>query len=137
MMRDSRPPTAAARPERPWPPARPGATLARGKEASVTTTDLNARIGGVLNRWPVAGLAVGVVRHGSLMRFHGHGIADIEAGTPVDQDTVFRIGSVTKTVTAIAVMQLWEQGLVDLDAPAGDYLTAYQLIPARPGFRPV
>jgi CubicO group peptidase (beta-lactamase class C family) len=40
------------------------------------------------------------------------------------QDTVFRIGSVTKTVTAIAVMQLWEQGLVDLDAPASDYLPA-------------
>ena len=35
----------------------------------------------------------------------------------MDEDTVFRIGSVTKTFTAVAVMQLWEQGLVDLDAP--------------------
>jgi CubicO group peptidase (beta-lactamase class C family) len=33
-------------------------------------------------------------------------------------------------------MQLWEQGLVDLDAPANDYLRAYRLIPAKPGFRP-
>ena len=41
-----------------------------------------------------------------------------------------------KTVTAIAVMQLAEQGLVDLDAPAGDYLRAYRLIPAKPGHQP-
>ncbi|WP_206061971.1 serine hydrolase [Nonomuraea basaltis] len=38
-------------------------------------------------------------------------------------------------VTAIAVMQLWEQGVIDLDAPAGDYLRAYRLTPARPGHR--
>ena len=106
------------------------------KTAAVDEPGLEARIGEVLNRWPVAGLAVGVVRDGSLAWFHGHGVADIEAGTPIDQDTVFRIGSVTKTITAIAVMQLQERGLVDLDAPARDYLRAYRLIPARPGFRP-
>jgi CubicO group peptidase (beta-lactamase class C family) len=104
--------------------------------ASIDEPELEARVAAVLNRWPVAGLAVGVVRGGSLVWFHGHGLADIESGTPVDQDTVFRIGSITKTLTAIAVMQLSEQGLVDLDAPASDYLRAYRLIPAKPGFRP-
>jgi len=44
---------------------------------------------------------------------------------------VFRIGSITKIFTAIAVLQLWEQGLVDLDAPANDYLRALWLIPAH------
>ena len=106
------------------------------KTTAIDELDLAARIGEVLNRWPVAGLAVGVVRHGSLARFHGHGVADVAAGAPIDQDTVFRIASVTKTITAIAVMQLQEQGLVDLDAPASNYLNAYRLIPARPGFRP-
>ncbi len=62
---------------------------------------------------------------------HGHGLADIASDTPVTEDTVFRIGSVTKTFTAIAVMQLWEQGLVDLDAPANAYLRAYRLLPAK------
>ena len=90
----------------------------------------------VLSSQPAAGLAVAVVRGGDLAWFHGHGVADIAAGTPVDEDTVFRIDSVTKTMTAIAVMQLAEQGLVDLDAPAGDYLRAFRLIPARAGFRP-
>jgi CubicO group peptidase (beta-lactamase class C family) len=104
--------------------------------ASIDEPSLKALVGEFLNRWPVAGLAVGVVRHGSLAWFHGHGAADIGAGTPVDQDTVFRIGSITKTMTAMAVMQLQEHGLVDLDAPAADYLRAYRLIPAKAGFRP-
>jgi CubicO group peptidase (beta-lactamase class C family) len=98
--------------------------------------ELKGRIDGILNRHPAVGLAVGVVRNGRLELFSGHGLADITATTPVTQDTVFRIGSITKTFTAIAVLQLWEQGLVDLDAPVNDYLRAYRLIPAKAGHRP-
>jgi CubicO group peptidase (beta-lactamase class C family) len=97
---------------------------------------MKARIAEVLNRHPAVGLAVGVVRDGRLDFFHGHGVADVASGTPITEDTIFRIGSLTKTFTAIAVMQLWEQGLVDLDAPANDYLRAYRLVPAKAGFRP-
>jgi CubicO group peptidase (beta-lactamase class C family) len=97
---------------------------------------MKARIREILSRWPAVGLAVGVVRNGRLKYFYGHGVADIASNTPITQDTVFRIASITKTFTAIAVMQLWEQGLVDLDAPANDYLRAYKLIPAKASFRP-
>jgi CubicO group peptidase (beta-lactamase class C family) len=96
---------------------------------------LKARVDGILNRWPAVGLAVGIVRDGRPESVHAHGLADIAANTPVTDDTVFRIGSITKTFTAVAVMQLWEQGLVDLDAPANDYLRAYRLVPARPEWR--
>jgi hypothetical protein len=48
---------------------------------------------------------------------------------------VFRIGSITKTFTAIAVLQLWEQGLVDLDAPANTYLRAFRIVSNEPGWR--
>ena len=104
---------------------------AGGADAAIT-----ARVREILNRRPAVGLAIGVVRDGRLDFFHGHGLADIASKTPITEDTAFRIGSITKTFTAIAVMQLWEQGLVDLDAPASDYLRAFRLIPARPGFRP-
>jgi CubicO group peptidase (beta-lactamase class C family) len=87
-------------------------------------------------RWPAVGLAVGVVRHGGVGLFQGLGVADLASGTPITEDTVFRIGSITKTVTAIAVMQLWERGLVDLDGPANDYLDSYKLVPAEAGWRP-
>ncbi|HET7280311.1 MAG TPA: serine hydrolase domain-containing protein [Dermatophilaceae bacterium] len=98
--------------------------------------ELQAKIGGILNRHPAVGLAVGIVRDGSLDLFRGHGFADLGSSTPITEDTVFRIGSLTKCFTAIAVMQLHEQGLVDLDAPANDYLSAYKLIPARATHRP-
>jgi CubicO group peptidase (beta-lactamase class C family) len=98
--------------------------------------EMKARVGEILNRHPAVGLAVGVVQGGSLAFFCGHGMADIASGTPVTEDTVFRIGSVTKTFTAIAVMQLWEQGLLDLDYPASDYLRAYKLVPAKATYRP-
>jgi CubicO group peptidase (beta-lactamase class C family) len=102
----------------------------------IDEADLTARVAGVLGRWPSAGLAVGVVREGSLAWFLGHGVADVRSKAPITEDTVFRIGSLTKTFTAIAVMQLWEQGLVDLDAPANDYLRSFQLVPAKASFRP-
>ena len=96
---------------------------------------LTARVRGILNRHPAVGLAVGVVRNGRLEFFYGHGLADIASNARVSEDTVFRIGSITKTFTAIAVLQLWEQGLVDLDVPANDYLRAYRLVPANAAHR--
>jgi CubicO group peptidase (beta-lactamase class C family) len=98
--------------------------------------DLQAKVTRVLDRWPSAGLAVGVIREGSLEWFLGHGVADLETEEPVTKETVFRVGSISKTVTAIAVMQLWEQGLVDLDAPANDFLRAFRLVPAKASYRP-
>ena len=110
----------------------------RGRLAGgvVDASEMTARVNKTLNIWPTVGLAVGVVRDGRLGFFHGHGLADIASNTPVTEDTVFRIASLTKTFTAIAVMQLWEQGLIDLDAPANDYLRAYKLMPAKASFRP-
>lgn len=101
-----------------------------------SAVDLDARIDEILARHPSVGLALGVVRDGRLAFFRGHGLADIASRTPITEDTVFRIGSVTKTMTAIAVMQLWEQGRVDLDAPANRYLRAFRLIPVQQGWRP-
>ena len=102
----------------------------------VDQSEMRARVGEILNRWPAVGLAVGVVRNGSLEFFRGHGVADITSNTPITEETVFRVGSITKTFTAIAVMQLWEQGRLDLDAPVSDYLRAYRLIPAKASFGP-
>jgi CubicO group peptidase (beta-lactamase class C family) len=104
---------AATGPERARPrPVREPAAPPRWDDAA-----LRARIDAVLNRHPAVGLAVGIVRDGSLQLFDGRGFADIASGVPIGEDTVFRIGSVTKVVTAITVMQLREEGLVDLDAP--------------------
>src|SRR5512133_4003942 len=107
-----------------------------GRMVDIDGPQLGARVDEILNRWPAVGLAVGVVRDGRLESFRAHGLADIASNTPITEDTVFRIGSITKTFTAVAVMQLCEQGLVDLDAPANEYLRAFRLVPAKARFRP-
>jgi CubicO group peptidase (beta-lactamase class C family) len=98
--------------------------------------DLGGQTARILNRWPAVGLALGVVRGGSLTSFSAHGVADIATRSAITEDTVFRIASISKTFTAIAVLQLWERGLVDLDAPASEYLRAYDLEPVDPSWRP-
>jgi CubicO group peptidase (beta-lactamase class C family) len=71
----------------------------------------------------IAGAAISVVRDGEMLFAKGYGYADLENGIPVDPDqTVFLIGSVTKLFTWTAVMQLVEQGKLDLDADINTYL---------------
>lgn len=106
------------------------------RSTPVSPATLTPRITAILNRHPAVGLAVAVVRNGSLELFEAHGFANIESRTPIAEDTVFRIASITKTFTAVAVMQLWERGLIDLDRPANDYLRAYRLAPRKASFRP-
>jgi CubicO group peptidase (beta-lactamase class C family) len=55
-----------------------------------------------------------------------HGLASRRKGTPIGADTVFRIASMTKLVTSIAVMMLVDDGKVDLDAPLSRYLPKYR-----------
>ena len=66
---------------------------------TTTSADLQQTVIEVANRWPSAGLAVAVVRDGTLDAFIGHGVADVDSKTPITVDTVFRIGSITKTFT--------------------------------------
>ncbi|HEX6033447.1 MAG TPA: serine hydrolase domain-containing protein [Anaerolineales bacterium] len=76
-----------------------------------------------MEEYHIAGAAVSVVKDGKLFFAKGYGYADIEKGIPVDpEQTIFRIGSVGKTLTWTAVMQLVEQGKLDLDADINTYL---------------
>jgi CubicO group peptidase (beta-lactamase class C family) len=76
-----------------------------------------------MDEYHVAGAAVSVVKDGQLFFAKGYGYADLEDGVPVDPErTMFRIGSVGKTFTWTAVMQLVEQGKLDLDADINTYL---------------
>ena len=71
----------------------------------------------------IPGAAVAVVKDGELFFAKGYGLADIEAGIPVDpENTLFRIGSGSKLFTATAVMQLVEQGKLNLDEDINIYL---------------
>lgn len=103
------------------PPARePGGV-------ELTKTDLDAWLDGympyALASGDIAGAVVVVVKDGEVLTQRGYGYADLAKRKPVDPETtLFRTGSVSKLTTWTAVMQLVEQGKLDLDADVNTYL---------------
>lgn len=79
-----------------------------------------------LDRLQVPGAAIGVL-HGGAMHVAGVGVTNVEHPLPVTPETLFQIGSTSKTFTATALMQLIEGGQVDLDATVRTYLPWFAL----------
>lgn len=75
-----------------------------------------------VNSAPLAGVAACLIKEGKVVWSKGYGWADIENKIPMSPDKVQNIGSISKTITATAVMQLWEKGLFGLDDDVNDYL---------------
>ena len=72
----------------------------------------------------IGGCQVAVTRHGHLAYFESLGLKDSERAAPMADDTIFRIYSMTKPITSIALMQLYERGMFQLDDPV------YRAIPS-------
>ncbi len=84
---------------------------------------LDALIPSQLRNRNIAGAVISVVKDGQLLFQKGYGYADVEEKKPVLPDeTLFRPGSISKLFTATAVMQLVEQGKLDLDRDVNDYV---------------
>ncbi|HZD26292.1 MAG TPA: serine hydrolase domain-containing protein, partial [Alphaproteobacteria bacterium] len=103
-----------------------------------------------VDRRRLPGLSVLVHRRGRTAYFETAGQMDVEAGKPVAADTIFRIFSMTKPITSVAAMMLYEEGRFQLDDPLGKFLpefadmkawsgkdaTAIELMPAREPITP-
>ncbi|MFB9929838.1 serine hydrolase domain-containing protein [Amycolatopsis halotolerans] len=66
-----------------------------------------------------------VSRHGRIVHVASHGARDVEAGAPVETDTIWRIFSMTKPVTSVAAMTFVEEGLIDLTDPISRWLPEF------------
>jgi CubicO group peptidase (beta-lactamase class C family) len=73
----------------------------------------------------LAGWTVAVARRGRVVLHAHHGLADVEAQRPVGDDTLWRIYSMTKPITSVAVLMLYERGLLELTDPVSRYLPAF------------
>jgi CubicO group peptidase (beta-lactamase class C family) len=71
------------------------------------------------------GAAVAIVDDGSVLLMKGYGMADVDRGIPNSPSTIFRLGSITKSFTSIAVLQLVEQGKLKLEDPLSKYLDGF------------
>ena len=73
----------------------------------------------------VPGVSVAVVENSQYEWAEGFGLADIENNAPASEHTLYRLASISKSLTATAAMQLWEHGKLDLDAPVQKYCPSF------------
>jgi uncharacterized protein (TIGR03437 family) len=70
---------------------------------------------GLLAKWRIPGAAMGVSRHGRLILAHAYGMTDTDASQPVQPDSLFRIGGISRSIAAAAILRLVEDGKVSPD----------------------
>jgi CubicO group peptidase (beta-lactamase class C family) len=120
------------------PPAQPQAAAPApatpAQTHSLTQEDLSAFFDGIfplqLERSDIAGTSVLVMKDGQILLEKGYGFSDVKNSKPVDpKTTIFRLASISKLFTWISIMQLQEQGKLDIDTDVNRYLD-FQIKPA-------
>ena len=102
------------------------ATLGLALSPAQDIGHIDAYVSSQMDAAQVPGLALGVVQGDQVLHLRGFGAAD-DSGRAVTPQTPFNIGSVTKSFTAMAVMQLVENGQIRVDAPVQQYLPWFRL----------
>lgn len=85
----------------------------------------------------IVGMSVVIVHDQDVLLSKGYGYADLARKTPADNQTVYRVGSITKVFTALAMMQLRDAGKLNLDDPIEKYLPEFKIKSGFPDARPV
>lgn len=99
-----------------------------GADITRVVQDLSSAAKAEVGRGHISGVSIALVEGSAVIWSEGFGLADKANRKPATPDTVYRVGSISKLFTALAAMQLWEQGRLDIDAPIDRYV---------PEFRPV
>ncbi len=105
-----------------WSPA--FAQVANGLSAG-QISEIERAISSEMSRQNIPALSVAIGSGGQLRFANGFGLADLENFVPAKASTIYRLASISKSVTAIAVMQLVERGQIDLDAPVQKYVPSF------------
>ena len=114
-----------------------GAAQRKAVSAPAPQGDPAAKLQGIddlaaqaMQEWKVPGLALGIVKDGKVIYAKGYGFRDLEHQLPVNTDTLFPIGSISKSFTTLAFAMLDDAGKVDWDKPVRTYLPEFQLYDA-------
>lgn len=111
-----------------------GLTLFSNKvESQNRFTKLDTFIESCLLDYHIPGLSVGIVEDNKIVYLKGYGIADGK-GRKVTAQTPFYLASVTKSFTAVAVMQMVESGLLNLDMPVRNYIPWFSMKDGKAGY---
>ena len=110
--------------------ARPGRDMAVAVPESVGVSTerlkrLDAGIQGLVSGGKLAGAVTLLTRHGKTVHVGVHGVKDIRSGAPMTRDSIFRIYSMTKPVTGVAMLMLYEEGKWRLDDPVSRFIPEF------------
>ncbi|MBL8771290.1 MAG: beta-lactamase family protein [Phenylobacterium sp.] len=94
---------------------------------------LDAYMANVVNSGRVAGMTTMLARHGKVVSFKTYGKKNLTAGTPMTEDTIFRIYSMTKPITGVAMMILFEEGKWRLDDPVTRFVPEFKTLKVMTG----
>ena len=86
---------------------------------------IETAISAFMSQQNIPGMSIAIVQDNQIRFLRGYGIADVENFVPAKALTVYRIASVSKSLTAVAAMQLAEKGKLDLDAPIQKYVPTF------------
>jgi CubicO group peptidase (beta-lactamase class C family) len=102
-----------------------GASLAFGQTAPLTGFDDYTLA--AVREWGVPGVAVAVVKDGKVVLAKGYGVRKVGAPAPIDEHTLFSIGSISKSFTALGLGMLVDEGKISWDDPVSQHLPYFQL----------
>jgi CubicO group peptidase (beta-lactamase class C family) len=104
---------------------------------SYTIEHTNRLVRRTMRKLDIPGLAVALIDDQEVVWDQAYGVADLESSTPVSLDTVFKAGSIAKVFTGLEVMRMYEEGLIDLDAPIATYLPEFTIQTRWPEADPI
>jgi CubicO group peptidase (beta-lactamase class C family) len=103
------------------------ASTVSGAQTNAPPSDLDAYVTRAMKTFDVPGIAVAIVKDGSVVFAKGYGVRKLGDPTPVDENTLFGIGSNTKAFTAAALATLVDQGKISWDDPVYQRLPGFQM----------
>ena len=102
-----------------------GAAAQQKSLAPEKRAEIEKAVSSFMSATSVPGVGAAVVLDGEPVWSAGFGMADLENSSPAASSTLFRLGSISKPITAVAILQLNERGKLDLDAPVQKYCPAF------------
>jgi len=96
-----------------------------GKLSAEKQVKIESTISNFMAASKAPGISAAVVQDGDFVWSAGFGMADLENSIPATSQTLYRLGSISKSITATAAMELWEHGRLDLDSPVQKYCPAF------------
>jgi len=110
-----------------WPSGPKKPSIIPLGDYSYTIEYVDYQINTLMKKYNLPSVVVALIDDQDVIYEQAYGTADLEKQLPATLDTIYKLGSITKVFTGIEVMRMYEEGLIDLDAPINDYLPDFSI----------